>query len=799
MSGIGKQKIELLAPVGHFEGLRAAIANGADAVYVGGPSFGARKEAAFNHDELVAVIEFCHLYDIRAYVTINTTVFDDEIHELENYIHFLYVNGADAVIVQDLGVAKLVRTLYPDFEMHMSTQMHLHNQHGVAFAKEIGATRVVAARENSLDEIKKMCQVGLEVEVFVHGALCFCYSGQCLMSSMIGGRSGNRGACAQPCRLSYRLVNLETEETLASEIGNYKLSPRDLKTVDNLGELIEAGATSFKIEGRLKKPEYVAVVVRAYREAIDQYLETREISLDQKLASNMEQVFSRTFTKGFLFGEDSRQWIGADRPGHRGVLIGVVVAAKGNRATVKLNGELHLHDGVRFVGDRECGMQVQKMFVDREDVKTAKFGLVDLICNFTPELGMDVYKTASAALAKELEVSKMPKIPISGEVEMVMGEPLRLAIWDAVGNRVSRQSEEVVQLAQNSGLTEERLRQQLEKTGSTPFAFDYLMIQMDDDATIPISVINKLRRDTLEELESKRKNPYSNRVFSEKEILLSKSIIPEQMPKLTVSVRHLEQLQAVCTMPEVEVIYYKDLSTLSQAVEMVRKSKKVLIPQIPRVVEDDVIEGVVSKLKELELETVLVGEYGMLGASLGDFEVLTDYSFNTNNVVNLAAMAELGVMGSTLSYEIRDWQIRELANDSPLALEAVVFTRVPLMVTKHCPLKAHYQVEDGPCKGKYCQVAHGLRDRKGKIVPLVRTGACKIEILNHEHLIWIEQLSDLIANGIHRFRLEFTTETVEEIRAAVVAFGVGINHKEVDQGWLCKYAYTLGHYKRGVQ
>jgi len=799
MSKIKRKEFELLAPVGHFDGLRAAVANGADAIYMGGPAFGARQEAGFTYDELVEVIEFCHLYNVRAYITINTTVFDDEILELENYIHFLYINNADAVIVYDLAVVKLVRTLYPDFEIHLSTQMNLHNSKAIEFAKEIGATRVIVARENNLEEIAEMVKVGLELEVFVHGALCFGYSGQCLMSSMIGGRSGNRGACAQPCRLSYRLINLETNEVLDSDIGNYKLSPRDLKTVDEIGALIDAGVTSFKIEGRLKKAEYVAAVVRAYRQAIDQYLETGKVSLDGKLHTDIGQVFSRTFTKGFLYKEDSRLWIGADRPGHRGKLIGVVIAAKGNRATVKLHETLDLHDGVRFIGDAEFGMEVQKMFVDGEDVKQAKFGMVDLICNFTPEVGMDVYKTTSTALAKELAVDRMPKIPINGEVQMMKGAPLVLTVWDLLGNKVSKQSEENVELAQNSGLPEERLRQQLEKTGSTPFAFEQLVIQIDELATIPISTINKLRRDVLEELETKRKNPYLERDFSEVEISKLEQTALEQMPQLTVGVRNLEHLSTVCEMSEVQVIYYNHLPTLSQAVELAQKFEKKIIPQIPRIVEDGAFSRVVKILKELNLKTVLVGEYGMFGALKDDFEVLTDYSFNTNNGLAVMALAEFGAKGSTLSYEIAENQIHKLAKESPLPLEAVVFTRVPLMITKHCPIKTHYQRDAGPCLEKYCKVAHGLRDRKGKVVPMVRTGKCKIEILNHEHLILIEKLDKLLESGISQFRLEFTTETAADIKEIITAFAAAIHRKVVDKEWLDKYEYTFGHYNRGVE
>jgi len=798
MNRLNKQKPELLAPVGQIDAMYAAVANGADAIYVGGPAFGARKEAAFTHDELVEIVEFCHLHQVRVYVTINTTVFDDEINEITNYIHFLYVNSVDAVIVCDLGVAKLVQHLYPDFEMHLSTQMNLHNNQALEFAKTIGASRIVAARENSLEEIEKMCQTDLEIEVFVHGALCFCYSGQCLMSSIIGGRSGNRGACAQPCRLSYRLINLATNETLNSEIGNYLLSPRDLKTVDDIGALIERGVTSFKIEGRLKKAEYVATVVKAYRLAIDQYFETSQINLEQKLHDDLDQVFSRTFTKGFLHGEKSRDWIGARRSGHRGIPIGKVIMATGNRATVKLNATLNLHDGVRFIGTREAGMEVQKMFVNGDDVKIATLGLVDLICNFTPEKGMKVFKTASSTLAKAVEVEKIPKIPIHGEIKMCIGEPLKLTVWDASGNTVSLLSEEKVQLATNSGLDEDRLHQQLSKTGSTPFEVAHLSLQTEALSTIPISTINQLRRDALSELEIKRRNWHQDRIFSEIEIEAPVATTVVQNPELLISVCNFEQLQAVCKMAEVEKIYYKDFATLPKAVELARKFGKKMIPVVPRIVDDIQIGGVVKQLKELELTTVLVGEYGALGALRRDFEVLTDFSFNTNNALSLGLLADLGVVASTISYELSGSQIRKLAKYSPLPLEAVVFTRIPLMITKHCLLKAHYQ-QASTCLGKYCQIPHGLRDRKGKILPLIKVGKCHTEILNHEHLILLEKLGILIDAGVSRFRLEFTTETPAEIQGVVKTFHAALNNGTIDHAWLQKYNYTICHFNRGIQ
>ncbi|MGL4374436.1 MAG: peptidase U32 family protein, partial [Turicibacter sp.] len=497
-------KIELLAPVGHKEGLLAAVTNGADAIYVGGAAFGARKEAAFSHEELIEVIKYSHLHHVKVYVTVNTTIFEAELEPLKEYIHFLYTHDADAIIVQDIGVANLVRRLYPDFELHFSTQMTLHNSEGVKFAKDFGADRVVVARENSLDEIKAMKeQVDIDLEVFVHGAICVCYSGQCLMSSMIGARSGNRGMCAQTCRLPYELVDLKTGKTLHSEVGDFLLSPRDLSSIEEVGQLIDAGVTSFKIEGRLKRPEYVATVVKAYREAIDQYMETKRVKLTKQTHEDLNQIFSRGFTKGFLFGETGMNFMSTDRPNHKGILIGEVTAVRGKRVSVNLTSPLHVQDGLRFVSsnikDKDQGLQVQKMFVKNDDVKIANKGLVEFDVPFTATKGMKVYKTLSVELNKRVEVNEKntATTPIYGEVTAKLGEPLRMMIWDDHSNVVEVFSECVLETAQKTPLSKDRLSDQLQKTGGTPFKFSYLTVNLEDGITMPISVINAFRREAL--------------------------------------------------------------------------------------------------------------------------------------------------------------------------------------------------------------------------------------------------------------------------------------------------------------
>lgn len=798
--------IELLAPVGHREGLLAAVANGADAVYVGGAAFGARKEAAFSNEELIEVVKYSHLHGVKVYVTVNTTIFDAELEALQEYIHFLYLNDVDAIIVQDIGVANIVKQLYPDFELHFSTQMTLHNTKGVEFAKSFGADRVVVARENTLEEIKAMKQaVDIDLEVFVHGAICVCYSGQCLMSSMIGARSGNRGACAQTCRLPYELVDLKSGETLDSNVGDFLLSPRDLKTVDQIGELIEAGVTSFKIEGRLKKPEYVATVVKAYREAIDQYLETRKIKLSKQTHADMDQIFSRGFTKGFLFGDKGLNFMSADRPNHKGVKIGEVVNVKGKRVTIKLTSTLEVGDGLRFVGPKDQGLQVQKMFVKGQDVKLANPGLVDLDCPFLVSKGMPVYKTTSVSLAKRVEVTEktVPKIDIYGEVSAKLGEPLRIMIWDNDSNMVTMETEECFDVASNTPLSKERLKQQLEKTGSTPFAFSYLSLNMDENITMPISVINKIRREVLEQLEQKRQHHFQSREKSQIVIPTPQSATKSQKPELNVSVRNLKQLKSILERPEINTIYYKEIQTLPKAVELADHYNKTIIPQLPRIINDEEIKQAVEIIKPLSLKTIMIGEYGMFEAlkDLG-YQFLSDFAFNNNNVQSIEALKQLGINQTTLSYEINQKQMRTLLKSSPLPVEAIVFTRIPMMITKHCPVKFLNQPNQEFCR--LCLTTpFGLRDRKNKILPLLRTGNCITEIFNSQHLILIEFLQELQKMGVSKFRLEFTNETESEMNEAINAYHKALTTQTIDMNWLDSYKqtqnYTKGHYHRGVE
>ena len=335
--------VELLAPAGNFDALKAAVNAGADAIYLAGENFGARAYAQnFSRENLADAVKFSHLRDVKIHVTANTILSDDELENFADYIKFLKKIHVDAILVQDLGAAKIIRTVAPEIPLHASTQMTIHNLEGVKFLEKIGFSRVVLSRELSLAEIEKISKnSSIETEIFIHGAICVCYSGQCLMSSMIGGRSGNRGRCAQPCRLPYKLVDANGKNFLENSAGEYILSPKDFNTLEILPKILQTGVNSLKIEGRMKRPEYVATVVKVYRDAIDGVISTDS---QKKLA----QIFNRDFTTAYLEKNPGKNFISDKRPNNRGVLVGRVTKIAENKITLKTSEKISVGDQIEI-------------------------------------------------------------------------------------------------------------------------------------------------------------------------------------------------------------------------------------------------------------------------------------------------------------------------------------------------------------------------------------------------------------------------------------------------------------------
>jgi len=365
-------KIELLSPAGSMESLVAAIEAGCDAVYLGGTLFGARAFANnFDDEEIVKAIKYCHLYGVKVYVTTNILIYEHEVERFLKYVEFLHKNNVDAIIMQDLGMLDLVHKTFPNLEIHASTQMHIHNYDGALFAKKMGIKRVVMARETPYELIKKIKkELSLEVEIFVHGALCVSYSGQCLMSALIGNRSGNRGTCAQVCRKMYDLYD-ENNNKLNTD--KYLLSTKDLCLINDIDKLIKMGVDSLKIEGRMKRPEYVYLVVSVYRKAIDNYINNGSLNISEEDIINLKKMFNRNFTKGFIFNDGNNNYVYQKRPNHKGIDLGTIVEYKNNYLKIKLQHDLNLHDGLRIIDEKEDkGLVVNKMFINKKEVSSAK-------------------------------------------------------------------------------------------------------------------------------------------------------------------------------------------------------------------------------------------------------------------------------------------------------------------------------------------------------------------------------------------------------------------------------------------
>lgn len=501
------KKVELLAPAGNMESLKAAVYGGADAVYLGLKTFSARAFAGnFSHEEFQEAVAFCHDCDVKVYVTINTMLFETEIEKAEEEVDFLYHNDCDGILVQDMGLFDYIHKCYPDFDIHCSTQMHIHNLDGVRLMQKLGAKRVVLARETPIEIIKEACKTNMEIEVFAYGAICISYSGQCLMSASIKNRSANRGMCAQCCRLKYY-----PKEGKHFKEGDYILSPKDLNVIEHLPELIEAGVSSLKIEGRMKRPEYVWLVTRTFREAIDAYYNHETYHVSQKRNKELLLMFNRGFSDGHMFHADVQHRMSQYRPNHQGIEIGKVLHYHNGMVEVKLTDTLYQHDGLRIINEpHDTGLTAVKIYDQKNKlINEAHAGdVVTLECHSkpSPKPGQSLRKTSDARLLESIrEKTEIPikKVSLSCAYTAQIGKPFTVTYQDDRGNTVSLSSHEVCQKASSSPVNDERIHKALEKTDVYPYVVDSF-IGHADNIFIPISQLNEIRRNALSRLHEKR-------------------------------------------------------------------------------------------------------------------------------------------------------------------------------------------------------------------------------------------------------------------------------------------------------
>ena len=504
-----RKKIELLAPAGNMEALKAAVAAGCDAVYLGGTGFSARAFAGnFDHEEMVQAITYCHIHGVKVYVTMNTLLFEQELSAAQKEVGFLYKHDVDALLIQDLGLFHWIREVYPDLELHCSTQMHIHNAAGVRFMKEQGAARAVIARETPLDVIRDCIAEGIDIEVFAYGAICISYSGQCLMSQAMKNRSGNRGMCAQLCRLRYQWS--DGRNAYRDEAGEYLLSPKDLNVLDRIPELIEAGVSSLKIEGRMKRPEYVWLVIRTFREAIDAYYRGETYHPTRQRLKDLMLMFNRGFSHGHLFNASTEERMSPYRPNHMGITIGTVEQFRNGRVLVRLTDALYQHDGLRILNEpHDTGLTAVRIEKNGRLVSEAAAGdLVWLDCRSKPypKKGQKLQKTTDSRLLERIqqEIQTGPeRIPVTMKYTLVPGQPAVLTVQDQAGHIASSVSEEIVQKAKKAPLDHQRLAAAFSKTGDSHYIVTAISGE-SRNAFLSVSALNELRRQALDGLSGLR-------------------------------------------------------------------------------------------------------------------------------------------------------------------------------------------------------------------------------------------------------------------------------------------------------
>ena len=837
---------ELLAPAGHWDCAKAAVENGADAIYFGLERFNARMRAQnITEAELPRLMEFLHRRGVKGYVTLNTLVFPQELAEAEQYLCTIMAAGVDAVIVQDVGICRLIRHLSPDFPIHGSTQMTITSAAGVEFAQSLGCELVVLARECSLPEINKIKtqiaeqNISLPLEVFVHGALCVAYSGQCLTSESLGGRSANRGECAQACRMPYELISDGKEV----DLGNckYLLSPQDLAGLEVLPDLVKAGVSCLKIEGRLKTPEYVANVTRVYRQALDRVM--TELVGDEALNSipsrecfptswsesdppksphyssglkrgtltefsprpkrgwgdlsnqhqvtdperyNLEMAFSRGLYPGWFRGINNQELVHARFGKKRGVYLGEVVRILKDQVTVRLQAPIKPGDGLVFdSGHPEAKEEGGRVYTveQRGQEAVLTFGRRDLNLRRV-HVGDKLWKTSDPELDRQLRQSfagENPQFqrPIQVEVHGEVGQPLITIARDELGHVVQVESSVPLETAHTKPLTTERLQEQLGRLGNTPFCLGNLTNHLKCEAMLPVSELNRMRRELVAQLEGLRAQPKRWQLNSGASL---QDLLPPDLtrkdhpyvPNLIVLVRNLKQLQAALQ-AGIETLYceFEDPRAYRKAVQLVRDGQTVPDQTIwvapPRITKPGE-NYILQQVRSCEADGYLVRNYDHLQFFAAD-RCIGDFSLNVANPLTADYFKQqFGLERLTASYDLNINQLEDLLTLCPAHwFEVTIHQHMPMFHMEHCVFCAFLSTgTDYTNCGRPCEKHEvKLRDRVGTEHILQADAGCRNTVFNGTAQTGAEYVQHLIELGVRDFRLEFLNETSQQVTQTI--------------------------------
>ncbi len=794
------RKPEVKSPAGHWPQLHAAIEAGADAVYFGLKHFSARAKTGFALAELPEAMRALHGRGVRGYVTFNTLVFEHELAEAARGIAAIAEAGADGIIVQDLSVVRLAREIAPELELHGSTQMSITDARGVELARGLGVDRVTLARELSLDEIRSIAaEAGGDLEIFVHGALCVAYSGQCFSSEAWGGRSANRGQCAQACRLPYELLVDGRVEPLAD--ARYLLSPGDLYTLRQIPEIIAAGVTALKIEGRYKDADYVALTTRAYRKAVDDAWAGRAVTVSPQEEIQLEQVYSRGLGPHFLTGTNHQKVVEGRAPRHRGVQMGRVTGIEADTVIVETGVEpgapqkiapLKPGDGIVFDAadwrspeEPEEGGRIYEVARQPNGTLELRFGN-GAIHFERVRIGDWVWRTHDPEVdraAKPYTEARAPltrrKVNVAARAQA--GQPLHstwtLAVRPAI--RVSVPSLEPLTAARQRGLSLESLREQFERLGNTPYELGEVTLEAKNPVFVPPSVLNQIRREAIEQLQALETRLPAATIHDpvaavQREQLPAAASGPTGAPELHVLVRTPEQLEAALAVKPASItLDYLDLYGLRPSIARVKASGIAVRAASPRILKPGE-KRILDFLVSLDCP-IVVRSAGLLHA-LRDMDhaaLIGDFSLNAANSITANMCLELGVTRLTPTHDLNAAQVADLAQRlGAERIEAIAYQHLPVFHTEHCVFcrflsnGTSYRDCGRPCEKHRVE----LQDAKGRAHPVIADVGCRNTVFGAEAQEASVHLEDWRRAGIRHFRLEFVHESGDELRRVYEAF-----------------------------
>lgn len=720
---------ELLVPVGNMDSLKAAVMNGADAIYLGGKRFGARAFAGnFSDEEMILAIHFAHLYGVKIYVTVNTIVFESELEDVYNYCLFLHKAGVDALIVQDLGLMSLLKRRLPNLEIHASTQVHNVSESGLRILEDLNVKRVVFARELSLATIDSY-KTSMEKEIFIHGALCVSYSGECLFSSVLLGRSGNRGECAQVCRLPYKL--LENDEFIKTD-SKYLLSTKELKTVSKFKEIMDSSVKSLKIEGRMKSPEYVACVTRLYRNLIDYYYGKDDLRISE-YEEDLKVIFNRQYTYGYLFNATNDEIINIHTSNHVGVHLGKVFKVTSKYIYINLDSQLNQGDGIR-INETNDGMIVNFLYDESLKLTNVCKNIAVIDKKIKASVGDSVNKTSDIIVINKYRELPVRKVDIDVTFTH-SGNHATLEITDGIN--VVKKEADIVFPSKNISIKKEDIIKQLSKLGNTPFKIANISIGEFESKFINIKDLNAIRRNAVEELIFIRENSKKEVIQRKDNEEMHKNSLEEKLT-LSVLVRNEEQLLKCLT-------YFDRIYVIDRNLYNLYKDNPKIYYRGSRIYE------------KTNIKNTLATELG----EIYDGAKISDYFLNITNHETLDYLSKY-VDINTLSIELEDDNIERIMKHNNYNVEMLLYSTFELMITKYCPVNKVAN-KDTVCT-KCMKNEYKLVDRNGSKYPI------KTDVKNHlTHILDskvtnnLEKLKYYYNLGIRNFRIELNSEDSKEI------------------------------------